>query len=60
MLQRLIPRSGKGFEGRKVQEMRTQRFRRILDPVDAALFRVFPPLRRLAQIVVLRVRRKDA
>jgi len=57
MLQKFIPGRGQGFEARRTQEERCRRFRRLVDPIDEALFRVAPPLRRLAQVVVLRVGR---
>jgi ubiquinone/menaquinone biosynthesis C-methylase UbiE len=58
MLQQFIPARGAGFAGRQRQETRTRRFRQLVDPVDAFLFRVAPPLARLAQYVVLRFEKR--
>ncbi len=54
MLAHLVPIRGSGFDARRAQEARTKRLRSLIDPVDHALFAVLPPLRRLAQLVVLR------
>jgi ubiquinone/menaquinone biosynthesis C-methylase UbiE len=58
MLQTFVPGRGKGFAGRQRHEARVRRFRQLADPIDAALFRLLPPLRRLAQYVVLRFERR--
>jgi len=60
MLGQLLAPRGKGFEARRAQEARTRRVRALVDPVDDALFRMLPPLRRLAQLVVLRFGRAGA
>ena len=57
MFEKLITGSGGGFTARQSRERRVRRYRRIVDPVDAALFRICPPLRRLAQVVVIRLGR---
>ena len=57
MFEKLITGSGDGFEARKSRERRVRRYRGIVDPIDAALFRLLPPLRRLAQMVVIRLGR---
>jgi len=57
MLEKLITGSGAGFAGRQSRERRVRRYRSIVDPIDTALFRVCPPLRRLAQVVVIRLGR---
>jgi ubiquinone/menaquinone biosynthesis C-methylase UbiE len=54
MLQNLVGMRGTGYEARRRQEARIRTLRTLADPVDDLLFRVFPPLRRLAQLVVLR------
>jgi ubiquinone/menaquinone biosynthesis C-methylase UbiE len=60
MLQTFVPGRGRGFEGRRRHEARIRRFRSWVDPVDEVLFRVLPPLRRLAQYVVIRLERRAA
>jgi hypothetical protein len=55
MLQNLVGMRGAGYAARQRQEGRIQRLRAIADPIDELLFRVLPPLRRLAQLVVLRI-----
>jgi 2-polyprenyl-3-methyl-5-hydroxy-6-metoxy-1,4-benzoquinol methylase len=55
MLQNLVGMRGTGYEARRQQEARIRRLRAIADPVDDLLFRLVPPLRRLAQLVVLRL-----
>jgi hypothetical protein len=54
MLQNLIGMRGKTYEARGRQEERIRSLRAVADPIDETLFRLLPPLRRLAQIVVLR------
>ena len=54
MLQNLVGMRGKGYEARKRQEQRIRSLRALSDPIDETLFRLLPPLRRLAQLVVLR------
>lgn len=60
MLQNLIGLRGGGYEARRRQEARIRSLRALADPVDEVLFRVLPPLRRLAQIVVLRFGKRPA
>ena len=60
MLQVIVPARGSGYQARRRQETRIRRLRAIVDPVDRALFAIAPPLRRLAQLVVLRFGRADA
>jgi len=55
MLQNLIGMYGRGYEARRRQERRIRALRTVADPIDEALFRIVPPLRRLAQLVVVRV-----
>lgn len=55
MAQNLVPAIGTGYEARRRQEARIRRVRRLADPVDEVLFRLLPPLRRLAQLVVVRL-----
>ena len=57
MFEKLITGGGTGFGARQRRERRVRRYRRIADPIDAALFRLLPPLRRLAQVVVIRLGR---
>ena len=57
MFEKLITGSGAGFEARRSRERRVRRYRRIVDPIDGALLRLVPPLRRLAQMVVIRLGR---
>lgn len=54
MLERVVTGRGTGFAARQSRERRVRRYRRIVDPVDAALLRFVPPLQRLAQMVVVR------
>jgi ubiquinone/menaquinone biosynthesis C-methylase UbiE len=54
MLQNLVGMRGKGYEARRRQEERIRSLRAISDPIDDTLFRLLPPLQRLAQLVVLR------
>jgi SAM-dependent methyltransferase len=60
MLQKFVPGRGKGFAARQRHESRMRAFRRMADPVDDLLYRVFPPLQRLAQYVVIRLRKRAA
>jgi ubiquinone/menaquinone biosynthesis C-methylase UbiE len=54
MLQNLVGMRGTGYAARRRQEARIHALRGVVDPLDDVLFRLFPPLRRLAQLVVLR------
>ena len=54
MLWKFVIAPGHGFEARVRQERWSARYRGIVDPIDDALFRLAPPLRRLAQTVVVR------
>jgi SAM-dependent methyltransferase len=54
MLQNLVGTRGTGYEARRRQEGRIRSLRAVADPLDELLFRLVPPLRRLAQLVVLR------
>ena len=58
MLQKFVPGRGRGFTGRQRHEARMRTFRRLTDPLDELLFRLAPPLRQLAQYVVLRLERR--
>jgi len=58
MLQKFVPGRGRGFAGRQRHEARIRRFRAVADPLDDVLFRLVPPLRRLAQYVVIRLERR--
>lgn len=60
MLERIITGTGSGFEARRVRERRVRRFRRLVDPIDALLLAALPPLRRFAQLVVIRLERTRA
>ena len=60
MFEKFFTGSGRGFEARRRRERRVGRFRRVIDPIDGALFRIVPPLRRLAQMVVIRLGRASA
>jgi ubiquinone/menaquinone biosynthesis C-methylase UbiE len=60
MLEKLITGSGTGFAARQSRERRVRRYRRVVDPIDATLLRLVPPLRRLAQLVVIRLGRAPA
>lgn len=53
MLQNLVGMRGDGYEARRRQEERIRALRAVADPIDEALFRILPPLRRLAQLVVI-------
>jgi 2-polyprenyl-3-methyl-5-hydroxy-6-metoxy-1,4-benzoquinol methylase len=57
MLEKFVVGSGRGFAARQVRERRVRRLRGVVDPIDERLFRWVPPLRRLAQLVVIRVAR---
>jgi SAM-dependent methyltransferase len=57
MLEKFVVGHGSGFAARQVRERRVRRLRALVDPVDDRLFRWVPPLRRLAQLVVIRVAR---
>ncbi len=54
MLWKFVSPPGHGFEARLRQERWSARYRGLVDPIDDVLFRLAPPLRRLAQTVVLR------
>jgi len=54
MLQTMVGLWGSGYEARRRQEARIRALRAVADPIDDLLFRVMPPLRRLAQLVVVR------
>ncbi len=58
MLQKFVPGRGVGFAGRQRHEARVRAVRRLTDPLDDLLFRVAPPLQRLAQYVALRLERR--
>jgi ubiquinone/menaquinone biosynthesis C-methylase UbiE len=60
MFEKFIVGRGAGFEARRTRERRVRRFRRLVDPIDTGLFRLVPPLRRLAQLVVIRLGRAAA
>jgi len=57
MFWKFLVAPGHGFEARRRQERWAGTYRRIVDPIDAALLRLAPPLRHLAQTVVVRVGR---
>jgi ubiquinone/menaquinone biosynthesis C-methylase UbiE len=60
MLQNLVGMWGKGYEARRRQEGRIRALRAVADPIDDVLFRLAPPLRRLAQLVVVRFGKNPA
>ena len=48
------------LEQRRRQEGRIRALRAVADPIDDVLFRLAPPLRRLAQLVVVRFGKNPA
>jgi SAM-dependent methyltransferase len=60
MFWKFLVAPGHGFEARLRQERWVSQYRRVVDPIDDALLRLAPPLRRLAQTVVLRLGRRSA
>jgi SAM-dependent methyltransferase len=58
MFWKFLVAPGHGFEARRRQERWVSTYRRVVDPIDAALLRLAPPLRRLAQTVVVRFGRR--
>jgi SAM-dependent methyltransferase len=60
MFWKFLVAPGHGFDARRRQERWVGHYRRVVDPIDTALLRFAPPLRRLAQTVVLRVGRRSA
>ena len=58
MFEQFIRGGGSGFDQRRSREARVRRYRQLTDPLDATLFRLLPPLRRLAQYVVILLERR--